>query len=181
MSNVLIIFSALFFMTNQPKLEFDFGKDKSGKDWMIINDGVMGGLSVSTAVLENNKIVFSGNISLENNGGFASLRSPFGVYDISNFKSVKIRYKSYGRTFSLMLEKSRYFYLPFFRHDFKSESDDWKEEEIKLSKFKEYRLSQWTGNYTNAQGLSDIFRIGIILFDKKEGPFRLEIDYIKFE
>ncbi|MGB2922527.1 MAG: CIA30 family protein [Mycobacterium sp.] len=44
--------------------------------WTTVNDPVMGGLSTSGISFDDGGLVFSGNISLENNGGFASTRSP---------------------------------------------------------------------------------------------------------
>lgn len=44
--------------------------------WTTVNDPVMGGQSTSTITFGGGGLVFSGNISLANNGGFASARSP---------------------------------------------------------------------------------------------------------
>ena len=43
--------------------------------WQIVNDSVMGGLSTSQAYEKDNSLIFTGNVSLENNGGFASIRT----------------------------------------------------------------------------------------------------------
>ncbi|GAK94928.1 hypothetical protein JCM19298_1758 [Nonlabens ulvanivorans] len=53
----------------------DFGKNGNTNDWVIVNDGVMGGLSQSTAINYEDYVLFSGTTSLKNNGGFASYRS----------------------------------------------------------------------------------------------------------
>ena len=47
-------------------------------NWVIINDTVMGGRSRARIDIENQHLVFNGYLSLENNGGFASIRR---VYD----------------------------------------------------------------------------------------------------
>ncbi len=44
--------------------------------WTTVNDPVMGGMSTSKIAFGDGGLVFSGNLSLENNGGFASARSP---------------------------------------------------------------------------------------------------------
>ncbi|WP_347133101.1 CIA30 family protein [Mycobacterium sp. DL] len=44
--------------------------------WSTVNDPVMGGLSTSNVTLGDGGLVFAGDISLENNGGFASARGP---------------------------------------------------------------------------------------------------------
>jgi NADH dehydrogenase [ubiquinone] 1 alpha subcomplex assembly factor 1 len=66
---------------------------KTENRWRIVNDGVMGGLSSSKAIVEDDKIIFSGNVSLENNGGFASLRSPVKDYNFERFQELKLKSK----------------------------------------------------------------------------------------
>ncbi len=44
--------------------------------WTTVNDPVMGGMSASRIAFGDGGLVFSGTISLQNNGGFASARSP---------------------------------------------------------------------------------------------------------
>ena len=58
------------------KVLFDFQASKNPPTWQIVNDDVMGGVSTSKfQVLTNGGAIFSGVVSLENNGGFASVRS----------------------------------------------------------------------------------------------------------
>jgi hypothetical protein len=163
------------------ELNFDFGKSKSGQDWNIINDGVMGGLSQSKATLLDNSMFFEGNISLENNGGFASVRCPRGKYDLSDYKNVKIRFKSTGRAFAIVLENSTLFYRQNYKHIFESNTNKWVEMTIPLNEFKEYTLGKETGKLLTQKVQSEIIRIGFILIDKKEGPFEIEVDYLNFK
>ena len=72
--------------------------------WTTINDPVMGGLSTSKITFGNGGLVFSGSISLENNGGFASTRSPQDP-DIgrraAGAKSIRVRAVGDGKTYLL--------------------------------------------------------------------------------
>jgi uncharacterized surface protein with fasciclin (FAS1) repeats len=65
-------------MKNDPVAEavtlMDFADDS--QRWRIVNDDVMGGISDSRFRIDGGKAVFTGRLSLENNGGFASVRSP---------------------------------------------------------------------------------------------------------
>jgi len=54
---------------------FDVSRDGI-VDWFVQNDTVMGGVSSSSVEVDGSDMVFSGNVSLDNNGGFASLRGP---------------------------------------------------------------------------------------------------------
>tara|TARA_B110000196_G_scaffold262804_1_gene234824 strand:- start:34 stop:516 length:483 start_codon:yes stop_codon:yes gene_type:complete len=57
------------------KIVFDFTTATNSSAWQIVNDDVMGGVSTSRFQILTNGAVFSGVVSLENNGGFASVRS----------------------------------------------------------------------------------------------------------
>ncbi|MEY2974345.1 MAG: hypothetical protein RIR49_765 [Actinomycetota bacterium] len=52
------------------------GIDDVGR-WSVVNDSVMGGVSSGESTLVDGAMVFTGELSLDNNGGFASIRSPF--------------------------------------------------------------------------------------------------------
>ena len=54
----------------------DLGDAGEVATWTTVNDPVMGGRSTSAVTFENGGLLFSGTISLENNGGFASARGP---------------------------------------------------------------------------------------------------------
>ncbi len=55
---------------------FDFSASDSAIGWSVVNDTVMGGVSSGQVVLSDGSLIFSGELSLDNNGGFASLRGP---------------------------------------------------------------------------------------------------------
>ena len=54
----------------------DFSSSEVVQSFRAINDGVMGGVSTSRLRSTGGAMVFEGEVSLENNGGFASLRGP---------------------------------------------------------------------------------------------------------
>ena len=60
-------------------IDIIYPKDNIGiKNWNIVNDDVMGGISRSSLSMnDENNLIFSGYLSLENNGGFASSRLSF--------------------------------------------------------------------------------------------------------
>lgn len=55
---------------------FDFSTGIGAEGWQVVNDTVMGGVSNGDATWADGVLTFSGALSLENNGGFASIRSP---------------------------------------------------------------------------------------------------------
>lgn len=61
--------------STQPPL-FEFSSPDSNFGWNVVNDTVMGGVSSGQLVVEDGSLTFTGELSLDNNGGFASVRSP---------------------------------------------------------------------------------------------------------
>jgi NADH dehydrogenase [ubiquinone] 1 alpha subcomplex assembly factor 1 len=56
---------------------FDFPTADAVREWSVVNDTVMGGVSSGRLAWEDGTLVFTGELSLDNNGGFASVRSTF--------------------------------------------------------------------------------------------------------
>lgn len=176
----LFILIASFFMINAG-MEINFGNQKMGNDWNIINDGVMGGLSKGRVTFTENTLSFTGSVSLANNGGFTSFKSPFQIYDLSAYDHVSIRMKGKGQKFALTLETNEIWYLPYFKKEMTLDGKDWQTVKLKLADFQEYRIGRRTGNLLSKSKSARVLRLGITTNDKREGPFELEIDYIKFE
>lgn len=169
----------MFFPSNN-ELIVNFGNFKAGNNWIVVNDGVMGGESNSKATILENSLLFGGNISLENNGGFASIRSELTNVDLSNTESVTIKYRSEGKNIGLRLLKEERFYFPYLKTNLQPTNWEWATEVIQMNQFLEYRLGKETNKKLTGKDFRDIIRIGLIATDKTEGQFKIEIDYIKF-
>jgi hypothetical protein len=168
--------------TTTNELTFNFG---SGQDqisnWVLISDNIMGGISKSKLEYTQSAMVLTGDIFLDNFGGFASVKTTFGKYDISQFKGVKIRFKATNQKFAFTLEDNNNWTLPNYKGAFYSaKANAWEEQIIYFKDFKEYQVGEATGNKLKEFSLKNIVRMGIITTEKKEGPFTIEIDYIEF-
>lgn len=170
----------LMLISSDSSLRIDFNTQEDGDDWVIVNDGVMGGLSQGRAVLTDSSIYYTGNISLRNNGGFSSLRSAYREWDLSEFSSVSITYRSKGQPFAFILETSNVWFEPKYRAYFASEDDDWQTFTLPLLEFQETRVGRKTGRTIHPSQLSDIIRLGFINTGKYESDFELEIREIVF-
>ncbi len=146
-------------------------------EWYIVNDGVMGGLSESQIVTEEDKAIFSGNVSLKNNGGFASVRMPIKEQLPSNFNKVIIRLKGDGKQYQFRLRKENDFDGLAYDYGFSTPKGQWEKIEIPLSEvvgtFRGRKFPDKTGVSSD-----EIQQIGILIADKQEGSFQLELDYI---
>lgn len=152
---------------------------KSDDKWRIVNDGVMGGLSSSKAKLnDNDKIFFSGNVSLKNNGGFASLRSPIKNYNFENYSGIEIRIKGDGKRYSISMKETSYFTGSFYTANFQTTKDEWITLKIPFDSFSLYYFGRKL--QTNSEiPLNKIKEISLLIGDKQEGAFYTEIDFIK--
>ena len=180
MHKIALLFVSILMLSSAiDPFEFDFGKDKSGEDWWVINDGVMGGLSKGRAEMKDNSLFFSGTISLENNGGFTSFRAPYKRMNLSGYTTMEVKYKSTGRTCAISLDQSTRFWLPNHKLNLPL-SDKWNTISIPLTELNEFRMGRKTGRTMSLEKAASIIRIGIITDSKDPGEFTFEIDYIKF-
>jgi len=178
---VLLMCPNTFADEQQSRILFDFTEAKAGTQWQSVNDGVMGGRSDGRFRIANEKSMeFFGTLSLDNNGGFASVRSRPRELDLRENDTVVIRVKSDGRRYTLNL------YVPSpriaysYRVEFDTKNDRWTEVRLPLNMF----VATSFGRIVSDAGPVNPKRvnsIGFLLGDKKAGPFKLEIDWIKAE
>ncbi|GHP02833.1 hypothetical protein PPROV_000158800 [Pycnococcus provasolii] len=62
------------------------------RNWRVVNDNVMGGVSTSAVKISNDQLNFKGNISFDNNGGFASARMDDDARDLSDYQGLLVHY-----------------------------------------------------------------------------------------
>ena len=160
-------------------LTIDFGKEKT-HSWYSVNDTVMGGRSSGKVSYTENSLVFSGSVSFEKNGGFASVRSEQEVMNLSDFETVTIRYKSTGQSLSLNFNYYQQWWYPNYKALLPETNGEWKTLTLPLDELKEYRVGDPTGKKISPEKLQRIIRLGIMTADKKEGPFEAEVDFVRF-
>jgi NADH dehydrogenase [ubiquinone] 1 alpha subcomplex assembly factor 1 len=151
---------------------------KSEDKWRIVNDGVMGGLSSSKAIVQDDKIIFSGSVSLENNGGFASLRSPVKDYDFSKFSGFEVKIKGDGKRYSISMKETSYFTGYFYTKSFETKRDEWIVIQIPFNQFKLYYFGEKT-NSSKKNPIDKIKEISLLIGDKQEGNFEAAISHVK--
>ena len=168
----------LFILASSYRI--DFGSQDDQIRWRVVNDGVMGGLSTGSVTYYETSMAFSGRVSLENNGGFASIRSSYRERDLSTYTQVKIRYRSKDYDFGLSLNKDRRFWIPNYKQNLSQTNWEWETVQFDLLDFKEYYIGRPTGNKISKKELAQIIQIGFISNEKRAGDFNIEIDYIEF-
>lgn len=174
------LFLFLGLLTYTSPMIFDFGKEKDGADWMIVNDGVMGGLSRGKIEYTENSLIFSGSVSLENNGGFTSFRSPYSRYDLAAHDKIEIKYRSKGLDCALSIDQYRRFWRPNHKMSIPSSKGEWVTVTTSLSELGQYEMGRKTGRTMSENASRNTIRLGLITDAKEVGSFTLEIEYIKF-
>ena len=147
--------------------------------WLPLNDGVMGGVSSGALRFgDSNRALFEGNVSFENGGGFASVGIPDVPRDLSAFANLELRVRGDGRTYQLRLRAGVGVDDIAYRARFDTEPDRWLTMTVPLASFEATRRGR---RLESAPPLpaSSIRRLGFLIGDRQEGPFRLEIAWVR--
>ena len=157
---------------------YDFSFKNNASDWYILDDVVMGGQSQGQfKINETGHGQFYGNVSLENNGGFSSVRYQFETKDVSDYSKIKLRIKGDGKTYQFRLKKNPGDSASYI-YEFET-SDKWMTIEIPFSDmypgFRGRKLTQpnYEGDYMS--------EIAFLIGNKKAQDFILLIDSIELK
>jgi monofunctional biosynthetic peptidoglycan transglycosylase len=159
----------------------DFRKgrgDSRSSTWQSINDEVMGGRSTSRFELRSVMGVFQGEVSLENHGGFASVRTEPARFDVNGYNAFLLRARGDGKRYKFLahttaLSRARTYQRPF---------------STRLGVWEEYRLPFVEMIPTlRGRALDDELpfdaqtpvSLGFLIADQQAGAFRLEVAWIK--
>jgi uncharacterized surface protein with fasciclin (FAS1) repeats len=160
--------------SNNAIFEFDNSNDE--KDWRIVLDGVMGGLSTGNVSVQNGSMFFTGATSLENNGGFSSIRASMDPNEIDVFDAIELRVRGDGRTWIFGTRGSNSMGASSYWTSFKTEKDEWINVTIPISEMERHSFGSRLSGRINPD---EIKGVEFYMYDKKEGPFNLEVDSIK--
>ena len=155
-----------------------FDKETKNSKWYITNDDVMGGVSNSSIVIDNEgSAIFSGQVSLENNGGFSMVRLPVDISLNSNSSKIVLKIKGDSKKYQLRIKskkRQRFWYVSTFQTSNKIQKIEIPLKDFYPS-FRGYRL-----NYNNFSG-NNIKEIAILIGNKKNENFNLKIEKISIK
>ena len=155
---------------------FDFNQESNLSQWQVVDDIVMGGRSNSLLMLnKEGNAVFKGNISLENSGGFSSIRYSFDQIKTNTYSKFVLYIKGDGKKYQFRIKENNqddYSYISYFQTN-----NDWQKIEIPFNgmyaSFRGRKLDM--ENFTGQQ----IEQISFLFGNKKAEDFQLEIDKIE--
>ena len=151
--------------------------DTNGKTskikWNIVNDTVMGGRSSSRWSKNSSALSFEGFLSLENNGGFASVRHDLDNINLSSTDGIFIKVKGDGRKYQFRI-RSQASRWANYSQEFKTKKDTVQSFFLPYKDFKPSWRGRSVRNVPTLTG-KDVRGIGFLLGDKVQGKFKLEI------
>ena len=181
------LWAALFFLAGigqegrsvdpEPASLFEFDRAVAG-EWIIVNDGVMGGLSSSRFTDSDSSFAtFTGELSLENNGGFSLARLSVPTMEAAGFSKIVLEVKGDSKRYQFRLKEKKgqmHSYVHFFETH-----GDWQTIEIPFEKL----IPAFRGRTMNLPDFAgdQIEEIGLLVGNKKEEDFQIRIRTISLQ
>jgi NADH dehydrogenase [ubiquinone] 1 alpha subcomplex assembly factor 1 len=178
---ILLVLSSQVATEEALRPVLDFTGPEAAPKWQAVNDGVMGGVSDGRfKVTDEGTLEFSGTLSLENNGGFASVRTKPAELNLRAGDTIVVRLKGDGREYMLNLyTKSRQRAFSY-RAPLPTTKDEWTEVRVPLEDF----IPTAFGRRLQGMGPvepNQINGLGFMLSDKKPGAFQMQVEWVKVE
>ena len=154
---------------------FDFTDPSAASAWHAIDDRVMGGISRSTLRYDPaGHAVFEGTVSLERNGGFASVRSSPDERGLPGAKACLIELRGDNKQFKLSLLTDDGFDSLNYQASFTPKGTDWQTLHLPLADF---RASFRGREVTDTPPLDParIRQVGLMIAARQAGTFTLDI------
>jgi hypothetical protein len=175
----LVITAILFTsMHMSAQVVYDFSTGSKPGDWFVVDDGVMGGRSRGQVGLsEEGHGIFQGTVSLENNGGFSSIRTRMEGLETKGYSAFRIRLKGDGKNYQFRV-RSQLNERHSYQYEFPT-TGEWQEVTVPFDQmiptFRGMRLNlpNYPGGYLR--------ECSFLISNKKNESFRLEIDRIWLE
>lgn len=159
-----------------PSSLFDFSAaPDAAPEWRAVNDVVMGGVSESTFEPTEAGAAFTGTVSLERGGGFASVRAPESTYDLSGADGLQYRLRGDGKRYWCTV-----YTAPGGSVSYRAPiepSERWTTVDVPFADLVPYRRGTRrpdAPSFAPAQ----VRTIGFLIADEQAGPFRLEVAWI---
>ena len=158
---------------------FDFREASQIEQWVAVNDTVMGGVSTGQSqVTDQGILVFFGAVSLENNGGFASIRSRPAEINLAEFDGLMIRVRGAGQRYGFNVRTDVPIVAGSYRVKFDTKRDTWQEIFLPFAEFEATSFGRVIRTLPPLDP-AKIRSFGFTISDKQDGPFKLEVDWIR--
>lgn len=139
-------------------------------EFFVVNDGVMGGRSTSRVSAANGALTFEGEVSLANNGGFASCRGPVAIPVGKDALLLTVR--GDGQRYRLTLKRDDAPGTPQYQASFVAPREG---QTVRFTPGD--FVASFRGRRVDAPPLrfEDMRYVGLLIADQQAGPFRIEV------
>ena len=154
---------------------FDFTKEADLKNWYVINDTVMGGVSAGKMGKDAaGNGLFEGHVSLDNNGGFTSVRYDAGKIKLQGYSKFLIVLKGDGKAYQFRVKTNTKDYYAYV-YSFET-TGNWQTIEIPFSNM----VPSFRGQLLNMANFPGDYmeEIGILIGNKIAEDFKMTVDNI---
>jgi hypothetical protein len=145
--------------------------------WIVVDDGVMGGRSSGHIARDGGHLIFHGALNTRG-GGFTSIRSQSLAHPLNHSDGIAMRVRGDSRRYDLDLRRSSRLSgrEATWKAPLPTRPGEWVDVAITFDKF----VPTWRGRRITPAPSStpfwfDVTSLGITIADGIDGPFRLEI------
>ena len=172
------IYSTIIYLLMNTLMIFDFTKDARMQNWNVVDDRVMGGVSAGEMSLSaEGHGLFQGHVSLDNNGGFSSIRYDASKTNLQGFSKFVLALQGDGKAYQFRVKtKGSQYYSYIFSF---TTTSKWQTIEIPFSSM----VPSFRGRSVDVPNFPGEFleEIGFLIGNKKEEDFKLAIDCISVQ
>lgn len=175
-SNLMIILSMIMISVLGNPTLVDLSNESDSKRWVVVDDGVMGGRSNGDFVWSAEGYgTFYGTVSLENNGGFSSVRYILNRSSVSDYSGFKLTVKGDGKPYQFRVKRNR-MDRHSYMHRFET-NGEWQEVIVPMNAMTP-TFRGMTPRIPNYKGKS-LQEIGFLVGNKRAESFSLQIKKIE--
>jgi NADH dehydrogenase [ubiquinone] 1 alpha subcomplex assembly factor 1 len=176
---MLLVFAGQVVSEEALRPLVEFTGPEADKRWQAVNDRVMGGVSDGRfRITDEGRLEFFGRLSLENNGGFASIRTRPANLGLRTGDTFVVRVRGDGRQYFLNLYTKSRRRAFSYRAALPTVRGQWTEVRVPLADF----IPTAFGRRVQGMGPvepGEVNALGFMLSDKQPGPFELQVAWVK--
>ena len=154
----------------------DLSEESDVRRWNVVDDGVMGGRSNGDFRWNADGYgMFYGTVSLENNGGFSSVRYIMNRASVEEYSAIKLTIKGDGKRYQFRVKRNRmdpHSYMHYF-----NTTGEWQEVVIPMNAMKPTYRGMML-RIPNYRGKS-LHEMGFLVGNKRAEAFNLQIQKIE--
>jgi len=180
MKYALVIASAASICSVTAAQPFSIEFETGVAGWRTVLDGVMGGRSTGHITQpEAGLLRFSGELSLENNGGFSQIQTTVPEGTFKDAIGIEARVRGDGRTYQFNVRSSDVrIRAGSFQTRFDTVANEWVMLRLPFDEFRLYSFGRLVSDAPKVDP-ARVESVGVTLSDKNPGAFQLDIDFIR--